>query len=63
MLNKNCPGNESLTIALTDLRYFSKLCSEHKMYLCFRSAHCQNVKTIASPPAEISIIDNELRFP
>ena len=21
MLNKNCPGNESLTIALTDLRY------------------------------------------
>ena len=23
MLNKNCPGNESLTIALTDLRYFS----------------------------------------
>ena len=25
MLNKNCPGNESLTIALTDLRYFSML--------------------------------------
>ena len=23
MLNGNCPGNESLTIALTDLRYFS----------------------------------------
>ena len=24
MLNKNCPGNESLTIALTDPRYFSE---------------------------------------
>ena len=33
-----------------------KLCSEHKIYLCFRSTHCQVFKTIASPPAEISVI-------
>ena len=38
MLNKNCPGNESLTIALTDLRYSGSvfirfmpgLCTDHE---------------------------------
>ena len=29
MLNKNCPGNESLTIALTDLRYSDIFCQLH----------------------------------
>ena len=36
-----------------------KLCPEHKMYLCFRSTHCQNFKTIASTPAEISVIEKQ----
>ena len=33
MLNKNCPGNESLTIALTDLQYFSDISDISPIFL------------------------------
>ena len=39
-----------------------KRCSEHKMYLCFRSTHCQNFKTIARPSTEISVIEEKQRI-
>ena len=39
-----------------------KSCSKHKMYLCFESTHCQNFKTIAWPPAEISVIEEKQRI-
>ena len=45
MLNKNCPGNESLTIALTDLRYFS-----------MRSITDQNNDVITDGPGTTAVL-------